>query len=125
VRSTRTLATTVLRENVSLDPREHVKIKGIWQHTNMAWFVDKDKMNTSVPAKPGVVQDFNPGQIINYVPPGFENFQCVAHVHHWKTELEEYCRVDEEWKCVRCGDVVLESIQSMIKLYRPLKDVSL
>lgn len=92
------------------NPKEYVNINGIWQHTNMSWFVDKEKMNAPFQInKPG-------GQSL-------QNHQCVAHVHHWKTELEEYCRIDEEWKCVRCHDVVPDAIQSMIKLYRPLKDV--
>src|SRR5262245_13143993 len=78
-------------------PREYVKIKGIWQHTQMSWWVDKEKMN--MPNALGI---------------GVSDWQCVAHVHHWKTELEEFCRVELDWKCVRCGDVVPESIQSMI-----------
>jgi hypothetical protein len=106
-------------------PKEYVKINGVWQHTNMAWWVDKDKMNAPVPGRPGAIQEFKPGQFIKYTTTIMvvENYQCVSHVHHWKTELEEYCRVDEEWKCVRCHDVVPSAIQSMIKLYRPLKDV--
>lgn len=110
-------------EETSPNPKEYVKIAGIWQHTNQAWFVDKEKMNAPIPRKPGETQEFVPGMMINYFPPGIENYQCVAHVHHWKTALEEYCRVDEDWKCVRCSDVVPDAIQSMIKLYRPLKDV--
>jgi len=105
-------------EEETPNTKEYVKIKGIWQHTNMSWYVDKDKMNGPICKPP-------PYPTNTLVDLCFHNFQCVAHVHHWKTELEEYCRVDEEWKCVRCGDCTPESIQSMIKLYRPLKDVNL
>ena len=104
--------------------KEYVKIKGIWQYTNMSWYVDKDKMNKAVPKPYDPAQTQINAQLVFDVE-AYHNYQCVAHVHHWKTELEEYCRVDEEWKCVRCGDCTPESIQSMIKLYRPLKDVNL
>jgi len=113
--------------------KEYVKINGVWQHTNMAWFVDKEKMNSPFTTMPS--QQFLPNQSfthsINMPHQSFthsiniphQNYMCVAHVHHWKTALEEYCRVDENWKCVRCADEVPDAIQSMIKLYRPLKDV--
>jgi len=102
-------------------PKEYVKIKGVWQHTNMSWFIDKEKMNAPIPTSitpPGSLGLVN-------IHLAVEHYQCVAHVHHWKTELEEYCRVDQDWKCIRCEDITPESIQSMVKLYRPLKDVQL
>jgi len=103
-----------MEETTPDNPKEYVKIAGVWQHTNQAWFVDKEKMNS-----PATVA---PSPIISFQLP-FQNHQCVAHVHHWKTALEEYCIVNENWKCVRCHDEVPNAIQSMIKLYRPLKNV--
>lgn len=116
-----------MEEEQTPGPKEYVILNGVWQKTDMSWFVDKEKMNAALPAKPGAIQRYHPGpgQMLTFTVTAavYENYQCVAHVHHRKTAIEEYCRVDEEWKCVRCHDEVPDAIQSMIKLYRPLKDV--
>ena len=100
--------------------REYVKIAGVWQHTDAAWYVDKERLKSAITQATGV-----PGQSFTYATysPSYCDWECVAHVHHWKTALEEYCRIDDNWKCARCADTVPDSIQAMVKLYRPLKDV--
>jgi len=88
-----------------MSEKEYVKIDRIWQKTDCAWFIDKAKLNYS------------------FMGGSFKDYETVAHVHHWKTKLEEYSKIDEYWKCLRCGEEILDSIKSMIKLYKPLKDV--
>jgi len=101
--------------------REYVKLAGVWQHTDAAWYVDKDRLKSPQPEPPA---QLGPGSVFTYTNQmSYRDWECVAHVHHWKTAIEEYCRVSEDWKCVRCADVVPDSIQAMIKLYRPLKNV--
>lgn len=112
-----------MEEEQTPGPKEYVKLDGVWQQTDMSWFVDKEKMNAALPAKPSEIQKYHNTLTFTATAATYENYQCVSHVHHYKTNIEEYCRVDDQWKCVRCHDVVPDSIQSMIKLYRPLKDV--
>lgn len=112
-----------MEETTPDNPKEYVRINGVWQYTNMAWFVDKDKLNSPVMQVPNYNAQAALSMTYTATNVPYMNHQCVAHVHHWKTALEEYCRVDEKWLCVRCADEVPSAIQSMIKLYRPLKDI--
>lgn len=101
--------------------KEYVKIEGIWQYTEASWYVDK-KYLMSEPLEE-TTQTYYPGSPITIQGRYYQDWECIAHVHHWKTKLEEYCPVTEEWKCMRCGEITPENIQAMIKLYRPLKNV--